>query len=119
MLRHLKWCIKFMIKPKKLTTILSMTLAVETPTDENAEELVVVVMALQAFSWQRNGPSPMKNGKPFIRFNCSLCDELGHNSMGCPLRPFLLDALSQFKQQLATKQAKEAQAVPKTNSALK
>ena len=108
MLRHLKRCMQFSRQPKKMVAALNAF--VDGNPDDVVEELSAVTTALQAYGWQKPGAPPAKSGKPFVKFNCSLCDQPGHNSMTCPLRPFLLDALPQFKQQLAAKQAKEAQA---------
>ena len=107
MLRHLKRCMQFSRQPKKVVTALNTSS--EGHPDDVVEELTAVMIALQAYGWQRPEAPPAKTGKPFVKFNYSLCDQPGHNSMTCPPRPFLLDALPQFKQQLAAKQAKEAQ----------
>jgi hypothetical protein len=109
MLVHLKKCVRFSSKnpsnniriPKNMAHLCSSmeTLpAMETSTEQ--EELEVVTLALQAYGWQRSTGGGGDKSKPFQKFPCSLCNQLGHNIMQCKLRPFLLDMLPELKNRL-------------------
>ena len=75
MLWHLKCCIQFSTKkPKKSNDVLPALMTTEASAMEEAEELLAVMTTLQAYGWQKIGNPPTKIGKPFVKFNCSLCD---------------------------------------------
>lgn len=67
-----------------------------------------MISALQAYDWHKeaNSDHGAKQGKtPFVRYNCSLRDQVGHNIMQCELRPYLLNVLPELKAKLMANKA--------------
>jgi hypothetical protein len=109
MIRHLKKCMQFSTKPTlKARMVNNMVYDTqEGEEQDNTEELDAVVVALQSFGCQKKSEPARKEGdrSTFVKYPCSLCGKHGHNIISCELRPFLLDALPEFKKKLAVQKA--------------
>jgi hypothetical protein len=108
MLRHFKKCMLFSTKSiPKTKGITSLAMEAEEEGQISSKELEAEVSPLQSFGWQKKQELIQREGakSTFVRYPYSLCGKHGHNIMNCELRPFLLDALPEFKNKLAIQKA--------------